>query len=197
MNAVSIRLVIVSLPLTSVFSITMERRVMSTTFLERSSTTVIKMLYQVSEYSRKASKSGTETYVKIICLCDETRQEAEAVSEQTIADTVHSSVVRAADCRSACPWFNSGWRSWFTFMTWSSKLTNQIIQMINIKSPIRTITRKSVNMAAELRNGTEDCSAVAKASASIAVVLDTKAFMVVAADSFSLVALKPPSKFGD
>ena len=113
MKAVSIRLVIVSLLLTSVFSITMKRRVMSTTFPERSSTTVIKMLYQVSEYSRKASKSGTETYVKIICLCDETRQEAEAVTEQTIADTVHSSVVRAADCRSACPWFNSGWRSWF------------------------------------------------------------------------------------
>ena len=73
MKAVSIRLVIVSLLLTSVFSITMKRRVMSTTFPERSSTTVIKMLYQVSEYSRKASKSGTETYVKIICLCDETR----------------------------------------------------------------------------------------------------------------------------
>ena len=30
---------------------------------------------------------------------------------------VHSPVVRAADCRSAGPWFNSGWRSWFTFMT--------------------------------------------------------------------------------
>ena len=30
-------------------------------------------------------------------------------------------------------------------MTWSSKLTNQIIQMISITSPIRTITRKSVN----------------------------------------------------
>ena len=78
MKAVSIRLVIVSLLLTSVFSITMKRRVMSTTFLETSSTTVIKMLYQVSEYSRKASKSGAETYVKIICLCDETRLEAEA-----------------------------------------------------------------------------------------------------------------------
>ena len=136
MKAVSIRLVIGSLLLTSVSSITMKRRVMSTTFPERSSTTVTKMLYQVSEYSRKAFKSGAETYVKIICLCDETRQEVEAVTEQTIADTVHSSVVRAADCRSACPWFNSGWRSWFTFMTWSSKLTNQTIQMINIKSPI-------------------------------------------------------------
>ena len=41
-------------------------------------------------------------------------------------------------------------------MTWSSKLTNQIIQMINIMSPIttsiRTITRKSVNKVAELDN---------------------------------------------
>ena len=111
MKAVSIRLVIVSLLLISVFSITMKRRVVSTPFPERSSPIVIKMLYQVSEYSRKASKSGTETYVRIICPCDETRQEAEAVTEQTIADTVHSSLVRAADCRSACPWFNSGWRS--------------------------------------------------------------------------------------
>ena len=125
-----IRLVIVSLLLISVFPITMKRRVVSTPFLERSSNTVIKMLHQISEDSRKASKSGTETYVKIVCLCDETRQEVEAVTEQTIAGAVHSSVVQAADCRSACAWFNSSWRSWFTFMTWSSKLTNQIIQMM-------------------------------------------------------------------
>ena len=32
---------------------------------------------------------------------------------------VHGSVVRAVDCRSAGPWFDSGWRSWFTFMTCS------------------------------------------------------------------------------
>ena len=57
--------------------------------------------------------------------------------------------------------------------------------MINIKSPIRTITRKSVNMVAELRNGTEDYSAIAKATTATAVALDTKAFMVVAADSHS------------
>ena len=192
MKAVSIRLVFVSLLLTSVFSITMKRRVMLTTFPERSSTTVIKMLYQVSEYSRKTSKSGTETYVKIICLCDETRQEAEAVSEQTITDTVHSSVVRAADCRSAGPWFNSGWKSLFTSLTGYDRLTNQIIQMMNIKSPIRTvirtITRKSVNMVAELDNDTapsrildtsgqrlEDYSTVAKAATAIAVALDTMA----------------------
>ena len=54
--------------------------------------------------------------------------------------------------------------------------------MINIKSPIRTITRKSVNMVAELRNGTEDYSAIAKATTVTAVALDTKVFMVVTAD---------------
>ena len=64
------------------------------------------------------------------------------ITEQMTAGTVHSSVVRAADCRSAGPWVNTGRRSWFTFMTWSN---NQIIQMINIMSPIRTITRKSVD----------------------------------------------------
>ena len=69
----------------------------------------------------KAFKSGSETYAKVICLCDETRHEAVAVTEPTITDTVHSSVVRATDCRSAGPWFNSGRRSWFTFMTWLVK----------------------------------------------------------------------------
>ena len=68
---------------------------------------------------------------------------------------LYGSVVRAVDCRSAGPWFNSGWKSWFTFMTWSS---NQIIQMINIMSPIttsiRTITRNSVKMVAEPDNDT-------------------------------------------
>ena len=57
--------------------------------------------------------------------------------------------VGAADCRSAGPWFNSGWKSRFTFLTGYDKLTNQIIQMFNNMSPIRTvittITRKSVN----------------------------------------------------
>ena len=54
---------------------------------------------------------------------------------------VHSSVDRAADCRSAGPWFNSGWKSWFTFMTCSDNPMNQISQMFISKSPI---TRKSV-----------------------------------------------------
>ena len=62
----------------------------------------------------------------------------------------HSPVVKAADCRSTGPWFNSGWRTLFTFMTWYDKLTNPNLIMINIMSPIttsiRTITRKSVNM---------------------------------------------------
>ena len=64
---------------------------------------------------------------------------------------VHSSVVRAADCRSAGPWFNSGWRSWFTFVTGSDNLTNPTNQMINSMSPI---TRNSVKMVAELDHGT-------------------------------------------
>ena len=101
-------------------------------------------------------------------------------------------MVGAADCRSAGPWFNSGWKSWITFLTGYDKLTNQIIKMFNNMSPIRTvittITRKSVNMVAELDNDTapsrildtsgqrlEDYSTVAKAATAIAVKLDTKA----------------------
>ena len=71
---------------------------------------------------------------------------------------VHSPVVKAADCRSAGPWFKSGWGILFTFVTWYDKLTNHDFLMINFMSPIttsnRTITRKSVNMVAELDNGT-------------------------------------------
>ena len=101
-------------------------------------------------------------------------------------------MVGAADCRSAGPWFNSGWKSWFIFLAGSDKVMNQIIQVFNNKSPIRTvittITRKSVNMVAELDNDTapcrildtsgqrlEDYSTVAKAATAIAVALDTKA----------------------
>ena len=64
---------------------------------------------------------------------------------------VHSSVVRAADCRSAGPWFNSGWRSWFTFVTCSDNPTNHLSQMFNSMSPI---TRNSVKMVAEQDNDT-------------------------------------------
>ena len=101
-------------------------------------------------------------------------------------------MVRAADCRSAGPWFNSGWRSWFIIVTGSDNLTNQIIQMFNNVSPIRTvittITRKSVNMVAELDNDTapsrildtsgqrlKDYSTVAKAATATAVAVDSKA----------------------
>ena len=67
----------------------------------------------------------------------------------TQASRVHSPVVKAADCRSAGPWFNSGWRTLFAFVTWYDKLTDDDFLMINIMSPIttsiRTITRKSVN----------------------------------------------------
>ena len=64
---------------------------------------------------------------------------------------VHGSVVRAVDCRSAGPWFDSGWRSWFTFKACSDNPMNQISQMFISKSPI---TRKSVKMVADLDNGT-------------------------------------------
>ena len=68
---------------------------------------------------------------------------------RTQISRVHSPVVKAADCRSAGPWFNSGWRTLFTFVTWYDKLTSHDFLMINIMSPIttsiRTITRKSVN----------------------------------------------------
>ena len=50
-------------------------------------------------------------------------------------------MVRADNCRSAGPWFDSGWRSWFTFVTGSDNLTNPTNQMINSMNPI---TRKSV-----------------------------------------------------
>ena len=83
-----------------------------------------------------------------------TRQDRERfyVSSATMVikiSRVHSPVVKAADCRSAGPWFNSGWRSCIAFMTCSDKKTNHTAQRNNIKSPIttsiRTITRKSVN----------------------------------------------------
>ena len=101
---------------------------------------------------------------------------------------VHSPVVRAADCRSAGPWFNSGWRHWIH--------THWHVQRNNIMSPITTtitmpmttIPRKSVNMVAELGSDTapsrildtsgqrqEDYSAVAKDTTTTAVALDTKA----------------------
>ena len=134
-------------------------------------------------------------------------------------------MVGAADCRSAGPWFNPGWRSWFTFVTGYDKLTNQIIQMFNNMSPIRTvittITRKSVNMVAELDNDTapsrmldtsgqrlEDYSKVAKAATAIAVALDTKACaaqgtvvqlkneLVQYQQVLHAIALKPPSELG-
>ena len=102
-----------------------------------------------------------------------------------------SFMVRAADCRSAGPWFNSGWMSWFIFVTRSDNLMNHPAQRYNIMSPIRiliiTIRRKSVKMVAELDNDTapslildttdrlEDYSTVAKAATATAVAVDTKA----------------------
>ena len=101
-------------------------------------------------------------------------------------------MVGATDCRSAGPWFNSGWKSWFIFMTGSDNLMNHPAQRYNTMSPIRTvittITRKSVNMVAELDYDTapsrildtigqrlEGNSTAAKAATATAVALDTKA----------------------
>ena len=71
-------------------------------------------------------------------------------------------MVTATDCRLAGPWFNSGWKSWFIFVTGSDNVMNQIIQMFNNMSPIRTVittsTRKQVNMVAELDNDTAPLS---------------------------------------
>ena len=68
-----------------------------------------------------------------------TRQDTE-YQIWTQISRVHSPVVKAADCRSAGPWFNSGWRTLFTFVTWYDKLTNDDFLMINIMSPITTST---------------------------------------------------------
>ena len=105
---------------------------------------------------------------------------------------VHSPVVKAADCRSAGPWFNSGRRTWFTFMTWSDKLTNHTAQRNNIMSPlttsIRTITRKSVNMVAELSNDT--------APFRILNITDRLEGNPVVTKNLHAIALKTPSRFG-
>ena len=104
----------------------------------------------------------------------------------------HSPVVKAADCRSAGPWFNSGWRTLFTFMTWYDKLTNDDFLMINIVSPIttsiRTITRKSVNMVAELDNGT--------ALWTVRGIGHSLEGNPVVTKVLYAIALKPPSRFG-
>ena len=105
---------------------------------------------------------------------------------------VHSPVVKAADCRSAGPWFNSGRWTWFTFVTWSDKLTNHNFLMINIMSPIttsiRTITRKSVNMVAELSNDT--------APSRILDITDRLKDNPVVTKVLHAIALKTPSRFG-
>ena len=95
---------------------------------------------------------------------------------------VHSPVVRAADCRSAGPWFNSGRRSWI-HTHWHIQRNNIMSPITTtITMPITTIPRKSVNMVAELAlwipdttERQEDYSAVAKDATTTAVALDTKA----------------------
>ena len=138
---------------------------------------------------------------------------------------VHSPVVRAADCRSAGPWFNSGWRSWI-HTHWHIQRNNIMSPITTtITMPITTIPRKSVNMVAELApwipdttERQEDYSAVAKDATTTAVALDTKARAAQGTvvqlkgelaqyqqsrteaktqmDSLLLIALKPPSDLG-
>ena len=58
---------------------------------------------------------------------------------------VHSPVVRAADCRSAGPWFNSGWRHWI-HIHWHIQRNNIMSPITTtITMPMTTIPRKSVN----------------------------------------------------
>ena len=59
---------------------------------------------------------------------------------------VHSPVVRAADCRSAGPWFNSGWRHWI-HIHWHVQRNNIMSPITTtITMPMTTIPRKSVNI---------------------------------------------------
>ena len=126
-----------------------------------------------------------------------TRQDRERfyVSSATMVikiSRVHSPVVKAADCRSAGPWFNSERRTWFIFVTWYDKLTNHDFLMINIMSPIttsnRTITRKLVNMAAELSNDT--------APSRILDITDSLEGNPAVTKVLHAIALKTPSRFG-
>ena len=72
------------------------------------------------------------------------------LSLRTQNPRVHSPVVRAADCRSAGPWFSSGRRSWI-HTHWHIQRNNIMSPITTtITMPITTITRKSVNMVAEL-----------------------------------------------
>ena len=62
---------------------------------------------------------------------------------------VHSPVIRAADCRSAGPWFYSGWRHWI-HIHWHVQRNNIISPTTTTMTmPITTIPRKSVNKKGE------------------------------------------------
>ena len=86
------------------------------------------------------------------------------------------------DCRSAGPWFNSGWRHWI-HIHWHVQRNNIMSPITTtITLPMTTIPRKSVNMVAELAlwipdttERQEDYSAVTKDATTTAVALDTKA----------------------
>ena len=131
---------------------------------------------------------------------------------------VHSPVVRAADCRLAGPWFNSGWRHWI-HIHWHVQRNNIMSPITTtITMPITTIPRKSVNMVAELAQWIpdtterqEDYSAVAKDATTTAVAVGHKGTCSTEKKSpnlnspgpnpglkwiLSLIALKPPSDLG-
>ena len=78
------------------------------------------------------------------------------------------------------------------FMMWYDKLTNPDLMMINIMSPIttsiRTITRKSVNMVAELDNGT--------ALWTVRGIGHSLEGNPVVTKVLHAIALKTPSRFG-
>ena len=103
--------------MTSVFTITIQRRLVSTSLPEKSSIMVMKDVASSVEGLEENFQVWCGTHAKVTCLFDETRHEAVGVTEQITAGSVHISVVRAADCRSAGPWFNSGRRSWLNIMT--------------------------------------------------------------------------------
>ena len=132
-----------------------------------------------------------------LCLWFWTRQDRKRfyVSSATMVikiSRVHTPVVKPVDCRSAGPWFNSWRRTWSTFMMWCDKLTNPDLTRINIMSPIttsiRTITRKSVNMVAELDNGT--------ALWTVRGIGHSLECNPVVTKVLHAIALKTPSRFG-
>ena len=102
---------------------------------------------------RSRVRAGTKMVDLVVSLDTRSREfcvlSTTMVIKTELWTRVHSPVVRAADCRSAGPWFNSGWKHWIH--------THWHIQRNNIMSPITTtitvpvttIPRNSVNKQGE------------------------------------------------